>query len=560
MNQPIVEVNIRPRTLADVIERLKLNSGLKEKRRRDLISAVTCAANLIGRQPFELEANVPDLRRALLRVHPVQAGITAKRLANIKVDLGRALRVTRAAPRQRSNRECTDAWLDFLRQASAEHQWPRLSRFVTYCCNHGIEPDQVTDDVMAGCVAYLGARILTKDPKAILKESAQTWNAIIRRADLALRVLSVPRADRYLATPLDQYPISFQTDLAKYIDRLRHADIMDEDGPDKPLSDISLRNIEAHVRQLLDAACGNGYSPDDFQTLADIVEPATIKAGVHRIRERQGGKLTATVRNILATLQAIAKYHVKAPDETVQIIRRAKTKVGELHIGMTDKNMERLAQFDDPKNIARLLTLPDELMQSAKANPQAGRAPLRAMQAVAISILLACPIRIKNLAMLDIERHFTVRHEGRRKLFMVNVSAKDVKNNNSIDFDLGENQSGLLDTYLSQFRQRVSDDPGSFVFPKKAGGGHRTPDNFGKEISALIYRETGLVMNAHLFRHLAGMLLLNNNPGEFETVRRFLGHKKLDTTTAFYARFSNKAAVARYDEIVLSKWQGGQHD
>ncbi|MGM0743564.1 MAG: tyrosine-type recombinase/integrase [Pseudomonadota bacterium] len=560
MNQPIIDINVRPNNLADVIENLKLNTRLEKTKRRDLISAVTCAANLIGRQPFELKANVPDLRRGLLKVHPVQAGITPKRLANIKSDLAQALRVTRAVPRQRRNLARTDAWLDFLQQADAKHQRFQLSRFVTYCCNHGIEPDQVTDDVMHGFETYLDARILNKEPKAIRKESTQTWNAIIKRADLALRILTVPRADRYIATPLNQYPKSLQADLKLYMDRLRHADIMDDEGPDKPLRDISLRNIEAHVRQFLDAACLSGFERDDFQSLADIVKPETVKAGADQIRKRQGGKLTATVRNILATLQAIAKYHVKPKDKTVQIIRSAKTKVGEVQIGMTDKNMERLAQFEDPKNVARLLTLPDKLMHSAKVNPDARRAPLRAMQAVAIGILLACPLRIKNLAMLDIEHSLTVRHVGRRKRFMMRVSAEDVKNNNSMDFDLGEQHSALLETYLSQFRRRVSDHPGSFLFPKKSGGGHRTPDNLGKEISALIYRETGLVMNAHLFRHLAGMLLLNNNPGEFETVRRILGHKQLNTTTSFYARFSTKAAVARYDEIVLSKWRGGQDD
>jgi len=560
MTQPMIDICVGPRNLAQVIYELERNTRLSKTKRRDLISAVNCTANLIGRQPFELKADVSDLRQALLKIHPVQAGITAKRLANIKSDIGHALRLTRAAPRQRRNMARTDAWLNFLDHVNAKHQKYQLSRFVTYCCNHGIEPDQVSDRVMEGFEVYLDARILTKEPKAIRKESAQTWNAIVKRADLRLRILTVPRCERYLAKPLDQYSVSLQADIGRYLDRLRHADIMDEEGPDRALSPVSLRNTEAHVRQFLDAACTNGFARDNFQSLEDIVEPEVIKAGVNKIRERQGGKLTSTVRNILATLQGIAKHHVKAPDETVQMIRRAKSRVGEFHIGMTDKNMERLAQFDDPKNIARLLTLPDKLMQSANANPKSGRAPLQAMQAVAISILLACPMRIKNLAMLDIERHLTVRRDGRRRRFMVNVSAEDVKNNNSIDFDLGEQHSALLETYLCEFRQQVSDDPGPFLFPKKSGGGHRTPDNLGSEISALVYRETGLEMNAHLFRHFAGMLFLNHNPGEFETVRRILGHKQLITTISFYARFSSKAAVARYDETVLSKWREQKDD
>jgi len=45
-------------------------------------------------------------------------------------------------------------------------------------------------------------------------------------------------------------------------------------------------------------------------------------------------------------------------------------------------------------------------------------------------------------------------------------------------------------------------------------------------MSKVIYKATGLRMNAHLFRHLAGMLYLAQNPGDYETVRRLLGHER----------------------------------
>lgn len=560
MNQPMIEINVGPRNLAEVIQRLEANTKLDAVKRRDLISAVSCAANLIGRQPFELEADVPELRDALLKVHPKQAGITAKRLSNIKSALGLALRLTRAAPRQRRNADRTDAWLNFLNNAGAKHQKRQLSRLVHYCCSHGLEPDQVNDDVMSAFEAHLDASILTKNPKEIRKDTSYAWNAIIKQNNLSFTLLVVPKADRYIATPLNQYPVSLQADLAKYIDRLRHAYIMDEEGPDRALSETSLRNIEAHVRQFLDAACSNGFDRTDFENLSDTLRPGVLKAAVTKIQERQGGQLTATTRNILSTLQAIAKYHVKAPDETVNLIRKAKSKIGDVQIGMTDKNMERLAQFDDPRNIARLVTLPNELMQWAQENSTHKRAPLRAMHAVAISILLVCPLRIKNISMLDIERHLTLHRDGKHKLYTLHIPASEMKNRNPMDFALGEQPSRHLETYLSNFRQHVSDDPGTALFPKKSGGGPQTPDNLGPDISRLIYRETGLVMNAHLFRHFSGMMYLNHNPGEFETVRQFLGHKKLDTTMAFYARFSGKAAVQRYDEAVLSKWQGCEDD
>ena len=57
-------------------------------------------------------------------------------------------------------------------------------------------------------------------------------------------------------------------------------------------------------------------------------------------------------------------------------------------------------------------------------------------------------------------------------------------------------------------------------------------------------------MNLHLFRHFAGKLYLERHPGDYESVRRLLGHKKLDTTMTFYSVFDNKFAHGRYHDII----------
>jgi hypothetical protein len=77
-------------------------------------------------------------------------------------------------------------------------------------------------------------------------------------------------------------------------------------------------------------------------------------------------------------------------------------------------------------------------------------------------------------------------------------------------------------------------------------------------MSKVIYRETVLVMNAHLFRHFAGMLYLRQRPGAYEAVRRLLGHRKLDTTTSFYTDFESKRTIRHYDEVVCR--DGENHD
>ena len=56
----------------------------------------------------------------------------------------------------------------------------------------------------------------------------------------------------------------------------------------------------------------------------------------------------------------------------------------------------------------------------------------------------------------------------------------------------------------------------------------------GGQITKLIEREIGLAITPHQFRHAAAALILRTDPGNYELVRRVLGHKSLATTTSFY--------------------------
>ena len=56
-----------------------------------------------------------------------------------------------------------------------------------------------------------------------------------------------------------------------------------------------------------------------------------------------------------------------------------------------------------------------------------------------------------------------------------------------------------------------------------------------------------------LVRHLGAKLFLDLKPGFYEVVRRVLGHRSIDTTTASYTGFETKAAARHFDEIILKR-------
>jgi integrase len=57
----------------------------------------------------------------------------------------------------------------------------------------------------------------------------------------------------------------------------------------------------------------------------------------------------------------------------------------------------------------------------------------------------------------------------------------------------------------------------------------------------------------HQFRHAAGALILKHRPGEYELVRRILGHKSVQTTKNFYLSLETTQASEIFTDIVRQR-------
>lgn len=537
MNMPIFTI---PDTLEDVVERLLLNKALSDNSRRDLVSDVRSAARLIGRHPREITTDVPSLRAALREVHPKVHNISEGRFRNVKSNLARALRLVRVLPRPRSKPQMTDAWSDFWSHVGPKHVQARLSRFVTFCLHSKIEPRDVSSDTVQAFREMLNKTSIYKLPNKVADDAARAWNRINECNRL-----------QHVTPRLDTYPDSFQRDLEKYKARLRCRDIFTDEGPDKSLRESSITTIESDVRQVLGAAVQAGVTQDEFKSLADLVDENHIEMAFDWLAARNEGRPTTGMRNMAATLVNIAKHFVKVEEPELRRLKVMRNNVTVHQDGMSEKNRLRLKQFDDWKNTAALLTLPDKLMARAKRHPSKFHSPTDALYATAMSILLSCPMRMKNLADLDLEKNIITTGKGARRRFKLWVPGEDVKNGVPIDVDLMPETSAVLAAYLDRFRPELVDVPTSALFPSQRGG-NRPASSLGYGITNTIRNETGLDVHPHLFRHLTAKLYLQEYHGDYESVRRQLGHKKYDTTLKFYAVFDNRAAQQRYHGVLLN--------
>ncbi|WP_170429663.1 tyrosine-type recombinase/integrase [Ruegeria arenilitoris] len=550
-----------PATLAEVLDALKANPDPDKKRQQSKLSAISRLSAYLNRPPSDIPTDIPQLRKLLASLHPAACGVKPKTLSTTISDLASALRVVGVLQDVEAKSASAPEWDTFLKAVKSSHQVWGLMRFARYCSARSIQPAEVNSEVVQAFQAALDAVLLKNEPINYVRSMIDTWNHVIGRYDLNLPRLSRLPSDRYVARPLTDYPESLQAEIKAYIDRLAQRDLFSEDGPDKPLRETSLRNTEAHLRQMLDALVTSGQRPEKFTSLSVVVTANNLKTAFRAMMDRHGSNcLPSGLSNIAATCIAIARHHLNAPEDVIKALKAIHKRVATTPRGMSNKNAERLAQFNDWENVALLLSLPDTLMSRADDNPTRRDSALAAMHAAALTILLSCPMRVKNLAGLDLDKHLIVTRSGTHTLYSIRVEGIEVKNGEPIEVKLNARSSKLLHRYIMQFRPQVSLADGRALFPRNNDGRPRAPSNFGGELTQRILRETGLKVHPHLFRHIAAKLYLEERPGDFETVRRLLKHKRLQTTMDFYASLSNQWAHDHYDEVVLSKWKGKPDD
>ena len=93
-------------------------------------------------------------------------------------------------------------------------------------------------------------------------------------------------------------------------------------------------------------------------------------------------------------------------------------------------------------------------------------------------------------------------------------------------------------------------DPLGFS-PLKRKPGART--HASTSIAERMLKETGIRITAHQFRHAAAAVILRAEPGNYEYVRRILGHLNVQTTTNFYAGLETFQAGKHFGELVESR-------
>jgi site-specific recombinase XerD len=121
------------------------------------------------------------------------------------------------------------------------------------------------------------------------------------------------------------------------------------------------------------------------------------------------------------------------------------------------------------------------------------------------------------------------------------------------DFPLDPALTAFIEEYVHEFRPtllRGSNE--SWLFPGETGG-VKNARTFSLQVTKRIEKATGLRITVHQFRHAGAAILLKQRPGEYELVRRLLGHRNIQATRNFYIGFESIQASEIFSKIVMER-------
>jgi len=538
-----------PVTLAAVLAALERNRKLTATRRRDLVSAVKRVAALLGFEPAAIPLDMGTISGKLAAVNPVAVGLTTKSFANIRSNFVAAAKASGAMKVQAKGKSpLSPVWVDLFARLSGRRAHIGLSRLARFASARGLAPEDINDEVMDDLMAAVRDGSLCPRPTVLHRRVTQIWNEAARDRRLGLRLVTVPLYRAPKRIDWARLPKAFRQDLDAHLSWCSASDPFAADARLRALAPRSLRLRRDQIQAAVTALIQSGIKPSAIRSLADLVSPDHFKRILRTRLESVGGEENTFNLALGHALIQIAHEWVKVDPQVFAELKRLLGKMPVAVMALTDKNKRAMRQFDDPAVLRRLYSLPERLWAEARRGNPNHLILARMQVAIAVAILCYMPLRMQNLAALEFDKHLFMR-EGARAISTLELPAGEVKNGTEQAFDIPPFVAKMLVEYRERFAPKVTGRRPTRVFVNVDG----TPKNQATVaglITTYLQRRAGIELTPHQFRHLSAKVMLDAEPGAFETVKQFLGHKSIKTTVGAYAGIDSRRAARRHQQLV----------
>ena len=541
-------------SFTDAIAAIEQTSELPPSRRTHLVCSLRQIAKALGRPSESIAARWGAVALKVNQLHHAGSGVEWKTLANHKSNAKAALHwfrgdnqlPLRGAP-------LTPEWSELRRRLLDRSRLAKLSGLIRYCSMKAIKPDVVSDTVVDNYMRYRAeTTALATDNKA-RRAIARSWNASRGLKGWPQQLLTEPPLKTTQEWPcLEDFPASLRKEIDTHLASLRQPRRAFDGKRLSPCKASTIRTRRTDLMSFAKKAVRLGVPIDSLTSLAALIEPALVDKVVDSEWQKAGDHPKTTTIDLGKKLVAVARS-VGCLDqvqlEQLEEIRATLEK--ERQGGMTPKNMKLIRQVLNGEVWARVVNHPTDLMKRARALKD--QAPMKAAVtaeiAVAIAIETVAPVRAANLAAIRLDENL-IRPGGPQSHYLLVFPHYDVKNRVDLTFEFDEYLTDLIDEYVQEYRPLLLRGAnGDWLFPGTTGGS-KDPHLFGIQITERIQKATGLRITIHQFRHAAVAIYLKYHPGDYETVRRLLGHRNIRTTINFYCGLETIQASREFGKIV----------
>jgi Phage integrase family len=514
-------------------------------------------------RPLEgIPARYNAVRSDLEQLHPAPAGLSHKTLQNHRANAKSALLwLAREKGIPRHGAPLTPAWEQLRAKISKGAGRYKLSSFMRFCSAASIAPTEVSEAVIDRFIEYR-ARIGKPANKAFRRQLARAWNGNVDTVpDWPARRLVEPPVKAAIELAWEAFPEDLRRDVERYLEGLTRARRGHTGKRIRPLKPSTLRQRRGQLLAAARMAVKEGVPIDSLNSLSALLAPEVTEKVLDAYWRRNGETPKLFTIYLACQFVAIAKETKCLDGQACERLEQMRRDLEDHRRGgLSDKNIAFIRQVLTPGVWDRVVKLPLRMMAAARRlRHKPFRAAVTAQLAVAIAILTAAPVRLANLTAIRLGTNL-IKPGGPDSDYWLMFPDYDVKNRVRLEYPLQLYLTQLIDEYLRDYRPILlrgrNED---WLFPGRCGGAKRDV-GLSNQISKRIYKETGLRMTVHQFRHAAAAIILKRRPGEYELVRQLLGHRNIKTTLNSYIGLESIRASEIFGEMVMEQLANSEEE
>ena len=547
-------------TFADAIRAIETGHELPLDKRRHWACSLRVVAQMFGRPVELVPARWTAVRIPLMGLHHAQRGVERKTLSNHHSNVRAALAwFGKAESVPRRGAPLASDWKSLLSDVKCFRTRSRLSSAMRYWSAQGISPSLVDEGTLDAYMRYRAETTGLSAGTAARRAIARAWNSCINVVEgWPMQKLEEPPSKALTKHAWEMFPVTLQRDVEAWLTRFLLVRKSASGRRYRPCKASTIKVRRARLIAFARKAVALGVPIESLVSLRALLSPDLVEKVL-------GSYSPDTIeRPTVYTIDLAAMVASCARDICMEeaVIARLSDMRAELETyragGLTEKNLSLIRRVMTQGSWSRVVALPAQLMREAGAcnGSSPVKAAVLAQMACAICILTMAPVRLGNLAVIRLDAHL-IRPGGPDSPVWLNFPDHDVKNRVRLEFPFDQEATALIDEYLYNYLpilQRRSNEP--FIFPGE-NGGHKGSATLSAQITQRIQRATGLRITVHQFRHAAAAIILQADPGNYEFVRRLLGHKNFQTTINFYVGLETSQAARKFGTIVRGQLDFG---